>query len=217
MKTIEIKELSLSYKKNKILNNISLDIYEGEIIAIVGPSGCGKTSLLKCINRLINYTDGVIFYNGIDTKTMDLIELRQSIGMVFQEYNLFDNMNVINNLICGLKYIKKESENEAIKQARKMLKKFGLSEKEKYYPDQLSGGEKQRVALIRTLIMKPKILLLDEPTSALDKNSKEEIIKIIKDLSKKGITIIVVSHEESFVKKITKRIMIIENKKVKEL
>lgn len=216
-KILMIKNLSKSYKENKILENINLDVYCGDIISIVGSSGCGKTSLLKCINGLLKPDSGEIFYKGVNINDINSVELKMNIGIVFQDYNLFDNMSVIENLIVGLINIKKIKKDNAIIEARSLLEKFNLLDKENNYPDELSGGERQRVAIIRTLLMKPKVILLDEPTSSLDRQSKNEMLEMIKELSDAGMTIIIVSHEEDFVKKVSTRIIKIKCKKLVEL
>lgn len=204
---IEVKNLTKIYNNKIVLNRINLKIKAGEIVSIVGPSGIGKTTLLKCMNNLIKIDSGKILFEGVNINEIKATKLRQNIGLVFQEYSLFENMTVIENLIIALRHIKNMSKEESIEKARKMLNKFGLIEKENSYSDELSGGEKQRIAIIRTLLLDPKVILFDEPTSALDKKSKLEILNIIKELSKNNITIVIVSHEEQFVKKISERII----------
>lgn len=204
---LKIDNISKNYKELNILKNISFEINKGEVIAITGKSGCGKSTLLKCINRLEEIDEGKIYLEGINIKNINLVELRQNIGMVFQDYNLFEHLNVLENLTIGLIEIKKEPKKKAEIEAKKILKKIGLEEKIYNYPDELSGGQKQRVAIARTLLMKPKILLLDEPTSALDKEMKQEVLKLITDLVKEDMTLIIVSHEEEFVKKVADRII----------
>ena len=176
-------------------------------MAIIGKSGCGKSTLLKCINRLEELDEGKIYLEGINIKNIDLVELRQNVGIVFQDYNLFEHLNVLENLTIGLIKVKNESKKKAETEARKILKKIGLEEKIYHYPDELSGGQKQRIAIARTLLMKPKILLLDEPTSALDKEMKLEVLKLISDLAKEDMTLIIVSHEEEFIKKIADKVI----------
>lgn len=204
---LKIENISKNYKNTSVLKNISFEINKGEVIAITGKSGCGKSTLLKCINRLEEIDEGKIYLNGINIKNIDLVELRQNIGIVFQDYNLFEHLNVLENLTIGLIKVKKESKNKAEIEAKKILKKIGLAEKIYSYPDELSGGQKQRVAIARTLLMKPKILLLDEPTSALDKEMKLEVLKLISDLVKEDMTLIIVSHEEEFIKKIADKVI----------
>lgn len=204
---LRIDNISKKYKDVNIFKNISFEINKGEVIAITGKSGCGKSTLLKCINRLEEIDAGKICLEGINIKNIDLAELRQNIGMVFQDYNLFKHLNVLENLTIGLIEVKKEPKKKAEIEAKKILKKIGLEEKIYNYPDELSGGQKQRVAIARTLLMKPKILLLDEPTSALDKEMKQEVLKLITDLVKEDMTLIIVSHEEEFIKTVADRVI----------
>lgn len=204
---LKIDNISKNYKDVNIFKNISFEINKGEVIAITGKSGCGKSTLLRCINRLEEIDEGKIYLEEINIKNIDLVELRQNIGMVFQDYNLFEHLTVLENLIIGLIEIKKESKKKAEIEAKKILKKIGLEEKLYNYPDELSGGQKQRVAIARTLLMKPKILLLDEPTSALDKEMKQEVLKLITDLVKEDMTLIIVSHEEEFIKTVADRVI----------
>lgn len=211
---LKIKQVVKSYKDDNVLKDISLTIEKGEVIAIVGKSGSGKSTLLRCINRLENIDKGNIYFNGENIQKIDITELRQKIGIVFQEYNLFEHLTVLENLTIGLIKIKKLSNIEATKRAKKLLKKIGLADKFNNYPDELSGGQKQRVAIARTLVMKPQILLLDEPTSALDKEMKTEVLKLIFDLVKENMTLIIVSHEEEFVKNVADKIIHLNNGKV---
>ena len=204
---LKIDNISKNYKDINVFKNISLEINTGEVIVITGKSGCGKSTLLRCINRLEEIDEGKIYLEEINIKNIDLAELRQNIGIVFQDYNLFEHLNVLDNLTIGLIEIKKEPKKKAEIEAKKILKKIGLEEKIYNYPDELSGGQKQRVAIARTLLMKPKILLLDEPTSALDKEMKQEVLKLITDLVKEDMTLIIVSHEEEFVKKVADRVI----------
>lgn len=204
---LKIDNISKNYKDINVFKNISLEINKGEVIAITGKSGCGKSTLLKCINRLEEIDEGKIYLEEVNIKNIDLVELRQNIGIVFQDYNLFEHLTVLENLIIGLIEIKKESKKKAEIEAKKILKKIGLEEKVYNYPDELSGGQKQRLAIARTLLMKPKILLLDEPTSALDKEMKQEVLKLITDLVKEDMTLIIVSHEEEFIKTVADRVI----------
>ena len=177
--------------------------------------GCGKSTLLKCINRLESIDDGVIYFENKDISSLDLLKLRQKIGIVFQEYNLFEHLTVLQNLTIGLIKIKNISEEVAKKQAMAMLKKIKLTDKSDNYPDELSGGQKQRVAIARTLLMKPKLILLDEPTSALDKEMKQEVINLIIKMAKDDMTLLIVSHEEELVKEISDKIIYIKNGRLK--
>ncbi len=213
---IEITNLSKKYDE-EILKNVNIKIKRGEAIGIVGKSGNGKTTLLKCIDRLLNFEEGTIKYNGLDITKIEPTKLRKDVGIVFQEYNLFEHLNVLENLTIALTKVKKIDKLEAINMAEARLDKYGLLNKKNHYPYELSGGQKQRIAIIRTLLMDPKVIMLDEPTAALDINSKKEIIKAIKELSKNNITLIIVSHEEKVIKKVCDRIFEIEKCTLKEM
>lgn len=212
---LKFKNVSKKYKNTTILKNINFEINKGEVVSIIGKSGCGKSTLLKCINRLESIDDGVIYFENKDISSLDLLKLRQKIGIVFQEYNLFEHLTVLQNLTIGLIKIKNISEEVAKKQAMAMLKKIKLTDKSDNYPDELSGGQKQRVAIARTLLMKPKLILLDEPTSALDKEMKQEVINLIIKMAKDDMTLLIVSHEEELVKEISDKIIYIKNGIVK--
>ena len=212
---LEVKHISKAYKDNVILEDINFTIKKGEVISIVGNSGCGKSTILKCLNRLENISSGEILLNGKDITEYKVEDLRQKIGLVFQDYNLFEHLTIIDNLTIGLIKIKGYSKESATSEALKLLSKLKLLDKVNNYPDELSGGEKQRIAIARTLLMKPDIILLDEPTSALDKSMKKEVLKLIGNLVKEDLTLIIVSHEDDFVKKVSDKIITIKNKKSK--
>lgn len=212
---LKFKNVLKKYKNTTILENINFEINKGEVVSIIGKSGCGKSTLLKCINRLESIDDGVIYFENKDISSLDLLKLRQKIGIVFQEYNLFEHLTVLQNLTIGLIKIKNISEEVAKKQAMAMLKKIKLTDKSDNYPDELSGGQKQRVAIARTLLMKPKLILLDEPTSALDKEMKQEVINLIIKMAKDDMTLLIVSHEEELVKEISDKIIYIKNGRLK--
>lgn len=212
---LEVKHISKAYKDNVILEDINFTIKKGEVISIVGNSGCGKSTILKCLNRIENISSGEILLNGKDISEYKVEELRQKIGLVFQDYNLFEHLTIIDNLTIGLIKLKGYSKESATNEALKLLSKLKLLDKVNNYPDELSGGEKQRIAIARTLLMKPDIILLDEPTSALDKSMKKEVLKLIGNLVKEDLTLIIVSHEDDFVKKVSDKIITIKNKKSK--
>lgn len=212
---LKFKNVSKKYKNTTILENINFEINKGEVVSIIGKSGCGKSTLLKCINRLESIDDGVIYFENKDISSLDLLRLRQKIGIVFQEYNLFEHLTVLQNLTIGLIKIKNISEEVAKKQAMAMLKKIKLTDKSDNYPDELSGGQNQRVAIARTLLMKPKLIMLDEPTSALDKEMKQEVINLIIKMAKDDMTLLIVSHEEELVKEISDKIIYIKNGRLK--
>ena len=209
---IEIKDLSKSYGDKEILKNINLTINDNEIVAIIGKSGCGKSTLLRCISRLENITKGSIYIDNEDINNIK--DYYKKVGMVFQSFNLFENLNVLDNLILAPVKLKLMTKDEAIKKAKNYLKDIGLINKIKEYPKNLSGGEKQRVAIIRALMENPKIILFDEPTSSLDPQMTQEVLDLMKRLSNLNITIIIVSHEINFIKEFAQRIIYIDNKKV---
>ena len=209
---IEIKNLTKSYDKKCILKNINLKINDNEQISIIGKSGCGKSTLLRCIARLEKIDKGQIL---IDNENVNNIKkFYNKVGMVFQSFNLFENMTVLENLIIAPVKLKMYSKNEAIKLAKNYLKEINLENKINEYPKNLSGGEKQRVAIIRALMEKPKILLLDEPTSSLDPQMKKEVLELVSKLKDYNMTIIVVSHELNFVKDFSSRIIFVDNKTI---
>ena len=212
-----VNNLKKSFNQNKILNGINLNIEKGERIAIIGPSGCGKSTFLRCINLLEKPDSGNIIFNNVDlTKQKDLHKYREHIGMVFQQFNLFNNLTVLENIILAPVNLKLLTETDAKKEAIKLLKKIGLENKKDNYPSELSGGQKQRVAIIRTLIMKPSIILFDEPTSALDPEMVDEVLELIKEIAHDGMTMIIVSHEMEFVKNIATKVIFINEGKIIE-
>ena len=212
---LEFENFAKYYGDDLLFSNVNLKIKKGDVIALTGKSGCGKSTLLKCINRLENINDGKITFKGIDISEISMVQLRQKIGMVFQDYNLFEHITVLDNLIIGLIKIKKYSRDESIHKALNMLKKLDLIDKKDNYPNELSGGQKQRVAIARTLLMKPDIILLDEPTSALDKEMKDSVLNLIKKIVEEDMTLIIVSHEEEFIKKVSDTIYNLNNNKLK--
>ena len=213
---LEFENVTKYYGNDLIFTDINLKIKKGDVIALTGKSGCGKSTLLKCINRLENINEGKIKFKGIDISKISMVELRQKIGIVFQDYNLFEHLTVLDNLIIGLNKIKKYSMEESKRMSLNILKKVDLIDKRDKYPDELSGGQKQRVAIARTLLMKPDIILLDEPTSALDKDVKDSVLKLIKELVDDDMTLIIVSHEDEFIKKVSDKIYRFNNKKLEE-
>ena len=214
---LEFENVTKYYGDDLVFSNVNLKIKKGDVIALTGKSGCGKSTLLKCINRLENINDGKIKFKGIDISEISMVELRRKIGMVFQDYNLFEHLTVLDNLIIGLIKIKKYSRDESIRKALNMLKKLDLIDKKDNYPNELSGGQKQRVAIARTLLMKPDIILLDEPTSALDKEMKDSVLNLIKKIVEEDMTLIIVSHEEEFIKKVSNYIYQLKNGKFQKI
>lgn len=214
---LKMRNVSKYYKNELIFKNVNFELKKGDVISIVGKSGCGKSTMLKCINKLEEINSGEIMFNGVNINEIPLTVLRQKIGIVFQEYNLFDHLTVIENLTLALIKIKKYSLNRSLKLARDVLKKIDLLDKQDKYPDELSGGQKQRVAIARTLLMKPEIILLDEPTSALDKEMKESVLNLIIEMVKEDMTLIIVSHEENFVENVSDKIFKLDKNGLKEL
>lgn len=203
---LKLNNISKKYDDENVFKNVNLEIRKGEVISIIGKSGSGKSTLLKCMNHLENIDTGEIILNGKNINTIPLSELRQKIGLVFQDYNLFEHLTVLENLTIGLLKIKKISKEKSEKMSLNILKKIDLMEKKDKYPSELSGGQQQRVAIARTILMKPDIILLDEPTSALDKEMKDSVLELINNLVKEDMTLIVVSHEIEFIEKISDKI-----------
>ena len=206
---IHIENLIKNFGHNKVLQGISTDIYEGQVVCVIGPSGSGKSTFLRCINRLETATSGEIIVDGfcISDKKINLNKVRENIGMVFQHFNLFANMNVLRNLMLAPVDLKKANKEEAEKTALRLLETVGLSDKADSFPSQLSGGQKQRVAIARALAMSPDIMLFDEPTSALDPEMVGEVLAVMKQLAKDGMTMVVVTHEMGFAREVTDRVL----------
>lgn len=213
---LSVKNLKKSFEKNTVLKDISFDVNTGDITAIVGPSGSGKSTLLRCLNMIETPSSGKIVFEGtnlVDKKT-NLSLVRKKIGMVFQQFNLFNHLSVLDNLMLAPVKLKVMGEGSAKRKAIMLLEKIGLKDKALSYPSSLSGGQKQRVAIIRTLMMDPDIILFDEPTSALDPEMIGEVLDLIKMVASENKTMIIVSHEISFVKSIANRILFLENGKI---
>ena len=215
---INIENLSKNFGDLKVLKNISTTINKGEIISIIGPSGSGKSTFLRCINKLEEPTEGHIYIDGMDLmdKNTDINKIRERVGMVFQHFNLFPNMTVLENLTLSPIMVKKESKEEAEKYASYLLEKVGLSDKANSYPTQLSGGQKQRIAIARALAMKPEVILFDEPTSALDPEMIKEVLDVMRDLAKEGMTMLIVTHEMGFARNVGNRILFMDNGEIIE-
>jgi glutamine transport system ATP-binding protein len=209
---IHIENLMKSFGHNEVLKCISTDIYEGEVVCVIGPSGSGKSTFLRCINRLETATAGEIVVDGyrISDKKININKVRENIGMVFQHFNLFANMNVIDNLMLAPVDLKKATKEEARETALKLLETVGLSDKADSFPSQLSGGQKQRVAIARALAMSPDIMLFDEPTSALDPEMVGEVLAVMKQLAKEGMTMVVVTHEMGFAREVADRVVFMD-------
>ncbi|GKX52203.1 amino acid ABC transporter ATP-binding protein [Budvicia aquatica] len=215
---IKIRNLQKQFGSTHVLRGISCDIAANEVVCIIGPSGSGKSTFLRCMNALEEMSGGEITVNGFnvhDPKT-DLNQLRQSVGMVFQRFNLFPHMTVLENLILAPMDVKKLSKAEAIKNAELLLRKVGLLDKIDAYPSQLSGGQQQRVAIARALAMEPKVMLFDEPTSALDPELVGEVLAVMKSLAHEGMTMVVVTHEMGFARDVADRVIFIDQGVIQE-
>lgn len=213
---LEVKKLKKKFGSNVVLNDISFNVSKGDIISIVGPSGSGKSTLLRCLNLIEKPSSGDIIFEGISLigKKTDLSLLRQKMGMVFQQFNLFPHLTVIDNITLAPVKLKLMNEVTARKKALELLNTINLKDKAEHYHNELSGGQKQRVAIIRTLIMEPDIILFDEPTSALDPEMIGEVLDLIKKVADTGKTMVIVSHEMNFVKKVSNRVLFIDGGKV---
>lgn len=211
---LEIKDIHKNFGKIKVLKGINLNVSEKDIVVIIGPSGSGKSTLLRVINELEKPNKGQIIFEGKAVTNID--EYRKKVGMVFQHFNLFPHLTVLDNLILAPVKLKIKNKEDAIIEARKLLKDVGLSNKENTYPSNLSGGQKQRIAIIRTLMMDPKIILFDEPTSALDPEMVEEVLELMKKLAKDGMTMIVVSHEMKFAREVATKMIFMVDGKIEE-
>ncbi len=209
---IHVRQLSKSFKELKVLEDVSVDIQEGEVVVVIGPSGSGKSTFLRCLNGLEKASGGEIVIDGISLTggNANINRVRERIGMVFQHFNLFNNMNVIRNLMLAPVDLKKMDRNTARQQALVMLNRVGLTEKAEAYPHQLSGGQKQRVAIARALCMKPDIMLFDEPTSALDPEMVGEVLEVMKELAREGMTMVVVTHEMGFAREVADRVLFMD-------
>ena len=209
---IHVKDLKKNFGHQEVLKGINVDICEGEVVCVIGPSGSGKSTFLRCLNRLESVTAGEIVVDGnrISDKKININKVRENIGMVFQHFNLFANMNVLRNLMLAPVDLKKATKEQAEKKARELLETVGLSDKADSYPSQLSGGQKQRVAIARALAMNPDIMLFDEPTSALDPEMVGEVLQVMKDLAKKGMTMVVVTHEMGFAREVADRVLFMD-------
>ncbi len=209
---IKVDNLKKSFWTLEVLKDISVEVHKGEVVCVIGPSGSGKSTFLRCLNRLEKATDGKILINGTDitSKDVNINKVRENIGMVFQHFNLFNNLNIIDNLTLAPVQLKKCSKEEAVNRARQMLEKVGLAEKEESYPSQLSGGQKQRVAIARALCMQPDIMLFDEPTSALDPEMVGEVLQVMKDLASEGMTMVIVTHEMGFAREVGDRVIFMD-------
>ena len=206
---IQVNELRKAYGKQEVLKGITTEIQTGEVVCVIGPSGSGKSTFLRCLNRLEEASSGQILFEGVDLcdKKTDIDHVRQRMGMVFQQFNLFPHMNILKNLTLGPIELQKRSREEAEAYAMELLRKGGLAERANAYPQQLSGGQQQRIAIVRALCMKPDVMLFDEPTSALDPEMVGEVLNVMKDLAAQKMTMVVVTHEMGFAREVASRVM----------
>jgi polar amino acid transport system ATP-binding protein len=215
---IVIKNVDKHFGQVKAVNKVSLEVYQGQVVVIIGPSGSGKSTLLRCINHLETPTSGDIWVDGmhLSRKTKDINAVRREIGMVFQQFNLFPHLTALENITIAQTVVRKRKKEEAIQVAQQQLVRVGIPEKADVYPGQLSGGQQQRVAIARALAMNPKIMLFDEPTSALDPEMIKEVLEVMLNLVKDGMTMVVVTHEMGFARNAADRIIFMDDGSVVE-
>ena len=214
----EIKDLQKKFGSLTVFDGLRETICKGDVVVIIGHSGGGKSTFIRCLNLLEQTTAGKIYFEGEDitAKGFDVNKHRQKVGMVFQQFNLFNNLTVLENITISLTKVKKQSEEESKEKAIKLLKRVGLEDKANAYPSQLSGGQKQRIAIVRALAMEPDVLLFDEPTSALDPEMVGEVLQVISDLARDGITMVVVTHEMGFARKVGTRVLFMDGGQIAE-
>lgn len=210
---ISVKNLKKSFQGTEVLKGINVEIDKGDVICVIGPSGSGKSTFLRCLNLLEQPSEGHIIFEGDDlmNKKVDLNAHRQKMGMVFQQFNLFPHMTIMDNLTCAPVMLKKATKAEAEKKAKELLSRVGLADRSGSYPNQLSGGQKQRVAIVRALCMEPDVMLFDEPTSALDPEMVGEVLDVMKELAKDGMTMVVVTHEMGFAREVSNRVLFLDD------
>ena len=215
---IDVKNLHKTYGENHVLRGIDYNIQKGEKIVVIGPSGSGKSTFLRCLNLLEVPTQGQIFIEGqeITAPNADVNMLRRKMGMVFQHFNLFNNLTILDNIILAPTKLRIQTKEEAIENAHALLKRVGLSDKAGAYPAQLSGGQKQRIAIVRSLAMNPDVMLFDEPTSALDPEMVGEVLEVMEELADSGMTMVVVTHEMGFARKVASKVLFVDEGVIKE-
>ena len=209
---INVKNLQKNFEGVEVLRGIDVTINKGDVVCVIGPSGSGKSTFLRCLNLLEKPTGGEIIFDGENLldKKVDINKHRQKMGMVFQQFNLFPHMSVLENLICAPTMLKKMPKAEAVEKAMNLLNRVGLGDRADSYPNQLSGGQKQRVAIVRALCMEPEVMLFDEPTSALDPEMVGEVLDVMKELAKEGMTMVVVTHEMGFAREVSNRVLFLD-------
>ena len=215
---IQVQDLKKSFGTQVVLDGITTEIDQGEVVAIIGPSGCGKSTFLRSLNLLEEPTSGTILFEGTDItdKSVDINKMRQKIGMVFQQFNLFPNYTIQNNITLAPVKLGLMTQQEAEKKAKELLERVGLPERAHDYPSQLSGGQKQRIAIARALAMNPDVMLFDEPTSALDPEMVGEVLELMRELARDGMTMVVVTHEMGFAREVANRVLFIDEGKIQE-
>ncbi len=215
---LEVKNVTVTFLDDgkTVLDDVSLTVNNGEVISIIGPSGSGKSTLIRCMNHLVKPTKGEILLDGTLITDKNINEMRGKIGMVFQQFELFPHLSVLDNMILAPTMLKKMNKEEATKKAMELLKRVNLEDKANAYPGTLSGGQKQRIAIVRALILEPEIMLFDEPTSALDPEMVKEVLDVIKELAESGMTICVVTHELGFAKQVSSKVIFVDDKKIVE-
>ena len=215
---IEVKNLKKQFGELSVLNGITEHISQGEKIAVIGPSGSGKSTFLRCLNLLEIPTEGEIWFDGVNMTdvNVDIDRMRQKMGMVFQHFNLFPHLTVLENIILAPVHLKLQTRKEAEENARRLLERIGLLDKADTYPAMLSGGQKQRIAIVRALAMNPEVMLFDEPTSALDPEMVGEVLDLIRELADEGMTMVIVTHEMGFAREVATRVMFVDEGQIKE-
>ena len=214
----EVKDLCKSFGELQVLKGLNETFYKGDVAAVIGPSGSGKSTFIRCLNLLEQPTSGSIFFEGTDitAKGFDVNKHRQKVGMVFQQFNLFNNLSILDNVTISMEKVKHVSHAEAEAKAMALLKRVGLDSKAGSFPSQLSGGQKQRIAIVRALALEPDVLLFDEPTSALDPEMVGEVLQVLSDLAAEGITMVVVTHEMGFARKVANRVLFMDGGQIAE-
>ncbi len=216
---IHVENLYKNYGALKVLKDVSLDVNEGEVVVVIGPSGSGKSTFLRCLNGIEEISGGKVIVDGknIADKRTNINKVRENVGMVFQHFNLFPNMTVLKNMTIAPEKVLKKNPDEAKEQAKALLDRVNLADRADAYPDQLSGGQKQRIAIVRALMMEPEVMLFDEPTSALDPEMVGEVLDVMKELAKEGMTMVVVTHEMGFAREVAERIVFMDSGKIIEM
>ena len=211
---LKLNNVTVSFKKQTVLENINLEINKGDIVCIIGPSGSGKSTLIRTMNHMVVPTSGTVEFNGEALTKKNINKMREHIGMVFQAFELFPHLTVLQNMILAPVTLKKMSKEEATEKAKDLLQRVNLLDKIDTYPNSLSGGQKQRIAIVRSMLMSPDLMLFDEPTSALDPEMVKEVLYVIKKLAETGMTICIVTHEMNFVKEIATRVLFVDQKQI---